>query len=72
MGIFDDPFDANHSLRNGSCSCGNHANQGEHERAVQNMAQCTATASEPGRYESVVAAALMRAIFPQDVARRHS
>ena len=70
MGIFDDLFDANHRLRNGSCSCGSHANQGEHERAVQNVAQRTATAPEQGDYESVVAAALMRAIFPQDAARR--
>jgi nitrate/nitrite transport system substrate-binding protein len=70
MGIFDDPFDANHRLRNGSCSCGSHANQGDHERAVQNVAQHTATAPEQGDYESVVAAALMRAIFPQDAARR--
>jgi nitrate/nitrite transport system substrate-binding protein len=70
MGIFDDPFDANHRLRNGSCSCGSHANQGGHERAVQNVAQRTATAPEQGDYESVVAAALMRAIFPQDAARR--
>src|SRR5258705_12558633 len=70
MGIFDDPFDANHRLRNGSCSCGSHANQGEHERAVQNVAQCTTTDPEQASYKSVVAAALMRAIFPQDAARR--
>lgn len=68
MGLFDNPFDANRRLRNGSCSCGSHANQSEHERAAE--LQCVAAGSEQQRYENVVASAVMRALFPKDTARR--
>ena len=68
MGTFDDPFDADRRLRNGSCSCGSHASQSEHERAV--ALQRIADGSEQQHYEDVVAAAVMRAIFPKDAARR--
>ncbi|MGZ3290003.1 MAG: CmpA/NrtA family ABC transporter substrate-binding protein [Xanthobacteraceae bacterium] len=68
MGTFDDPFDADRRLRNGSCSCGSRASQSEHERAT--ALQRIADGSEQRRYEDVVAAAVMRAIFPKDAARR--
>jgi nitrate/nitrite transport system substrate-binding protein len=68
MGTFDDPFDADRRLRNGSCSCGSHASQSEHERAI--APQRIPDRSEQQHYEDVVAAAVMRAIFPKDVARR--
>ena len=68
MGTFDDPFDADRRLRNGSCSCGSHASQSEHERTI--ALQRIADGSEQQRYEDVVAAAVMRAIFPKDAARR--
>ena len=68
MGTFDDPFDADRRLRNGSCSCGSHASQSEHERAI--ALQRIADGSEQQRYEDVVTAAVMRAIFPKDTARR--
>jgi nitrate/nitrite transport system substrate-binding protein len=68
MGTFDDPFDADRRLRNGSCSCGSHASQSEHERAIG--LPRIADGSEQQRYEDVVTAAVMRAIFPKDVARR--
>jgi nitrate/nitrite transport system substrate-binding protein len=68
MGTFDDPFDADRRLRNGSCSCGSHASQSEHERAIG--LQRIADGSEQQRYEDVVTAAVMRAIFPKDTARR--
>jgi nitrate/nitrite transport system substrate-binding protein len=68
MGLFDNPFDANRRLRNGSCSCGSHANQSKHERAAE--LQCVAAGSEQQRYENVVASAVMRALFPKDTARR--
>jgi nitrate/nitrite transport system substrate-binding protein len=68
MGTFDDPFDADRRLRNGSCSCGSHASQSEHERAVG--LQRIADGSEQQHYEDVVTAAVMRAIFPKDTARR--
>jgi nitrate/nitrite transport system substrate-binding protein len=68
MGTFDDPFDADRRLRNGSCSCGSHASQSEHERAIG--LQRIADGSEQQHYEDVVTAAVMRAIFPKDTARR--
>jgi nitrate/nitrite transport system substrate-binding protein len=68
MGTFDDPFDADRRLRNGSCSCGSHASQSEHERAIG--LPRIADGSEQQRYEDVVTAAVMRAIFPKDTARR--
>jgi nitrate/nitrite transport system substrate-binding protein len=68
MRTFDDPFDADRRLRNGSCSCGSHASQSEHERAIG--LPRIADGSEQQRYEDVVTAAVMRAIFPKDTARR--
>jgi nitrate/nitrite transport system substrate-binding protein len=68
MGTFDDPFDADRRLRNGSCSCGSHASQSEHERAIG--LPRIADGSEQQRYEDVVTAAVMRAIFPKHTARR--
>jgi len=68
MGTFDDPFDADRRLRNGSCSCGSHASQSEHERAIG--LQRIVDGSEQQHYEDVVTAAVMRAIFPKDTARR--
>ncbi|MGZ3322962.1 MAG: CmpA/NrtA family ABC transporter substrate-binding protein [Xanthobacteraceae bacterium] len=68
MGTFDDPFDADRRQRHGSCACGSHASQSEHERAI--ALQRIADGSEQQRYEDVVAAAVMRAIFPKDAARR--
>jgi nitrate/nitrite transport system substrate-binding protein len=70
MGTFDNPFDPNHHLRDARCPCGMHANRIEHEREEQHRLQCVATGSEQERYGSVVAAAMMRTIFPRDAARR--
>jgi nitrate/nitrite transport system substrate-binding protein len=72
MGVFDNPFDPNRPLAR-RCSCGAHASQAEHDQTTQ--LQCAADDSarvggEEERYESVVASALMRAVFPQDAARR--
>src|ERR1700716_763193 len=62
MGTFDFPFDAR-PLTSG-CVCGRHA--GEHD-----VLTCTAVPeSDDKRYESVVASAVMRAVFPQDATRR--
>jgi len=66
MSTFDDPFDPHRRLR--SCACGRHVNQAEHERDRQ--LQCVAVEREDKRYEGVVASAVMRAMFPQDAARR--
>jgi nitrate/nitrite transport system substrate-binding protein len=68
MSTFDNPFDPNRRLSSFGCNCGQHASAAEHDAAMQ--LQATAVESEEQRYEGVVASAVMRAMFPQDVARR--
>ena len=70
MSTFDNPFDAKRRLSSSGCSCGRHVSQIEHERDVVPALQCMPAASEEKRYEGVVASAVMRAVFPQDAARR--
>ena len=70
MGTFDNPFDADRRLRNGGCPCGGHANRSEHDRASPDWPECSAIDGEEAGYETVVAAAAMRAIFPKDAVRR--
>lgn len=69
MSTFDEPFDADRRLNHSGCSCGRHASQAEHEQAA-GLALRAARESEEKRYEGVVASAVMRAMFPQDQARR--
>jgi len=72
MPMFDNPFDPKSRLSRSGCSCGGHISQIEHDRAAQ--LQCLpvegAVDSEEKRYQGVVASAVMRAMFPKDVARR--
>jgi nitrate/nitrite transport system substrate-binding protein len=68
MSTFDNPFDPRRRLGSG-CACGRHASQLEHDDAQWQM-QCVAVGSKDKRYEGVVASAVMRAVFPQDAARR--
>jgi nitrate/nitrite transport system substrate-binding protein len=68
MSTFDNPFDPNRRLSSLGCNCGRHASAAEHDAATQ--LQSSAVESEEQRYEGVVASAVMRAMFPQDVARR--
>src|SRR5881397_3701795 len=63
MSTFDNPFDPKRRLHRSGCSCGRHVSQVEHDRDA-------AVESEDKRYEGVVASAVMRAVFPQDAARR--
>src|SRR6187399_976115 len=69
MSTFDNPFDPNRRLRAGGCSCGQHVSEAEHEHAELAL-RCEPAPSEDKRYEGVVASAVMRAMFPKDVARR--
>jgi nitrate/nitrite transport system substrate-binding protein len=69
MSTFDNPFDPNRRLDSGGCSCGLHVSEAEHFRAEQLQVQ-PALESEEKRYEGVVASAVVRAMFPQDAARR--
>ncbi|MGD5553818.1 ABC transporter substrate-binding protein, partial [Xanthomonas citri pv. citri] len=64
---FDNPFDPDRKLQAG-CACGQHQSAAEHEQAT--ALRCEPVESEEKRYEGVVASAVMRAMFPLDVARR--
>jgi nitrate/nitrite transport system substrate-binding protein len=68
MALFKNPFDANRRMTRG-CDCGRHESQSEHERAIRAEA-VDAAATDEGRYRRVVENAVMRALFPQDEARR--
>src|SRR5260221_2971820 len=70
MSTFDNPFDPKHGLNRSGCACGRHVSQIEHERDAAPALQCTPVESEDKRYQGVVASAVMRAVFPQDAARR--
>src|SRR5947199_10876119 len=69
MSTFDNPFDPDRRLHAGGCSCGRHVSEAEHHAAQQLQLQA-AIENEQKRYEGVVASAVMRAMFPQDAARR--
>jgi nitrate/nitrite transport system substrate-binding protein len=73
MSTFDDPFDAERRLNRTGCACGRHRSQAEHEHAARQL-HCApverSVESEEERYQGVVASAAMRAVFPQDRARR--
>src|ERR1700746_1131438 len=72
MSTFDDPFDVKGEFGAG-CICGRHRSAAQHDRAERAL-RCepgtTGVQGDEKRYESVVASALMRAVFPKDVARR--
>jgi nitrate/nitrite transport system substrate-binding protein len=69
MSTFDDAFDADRKLSRSGCGCGQHRSMEEHDRAALKL-RCEAPPNDEARYEGVVASAVMRAIFPKDVARR--
>ena len=69
MSTFDDPFDSSRELSRAGCVCGQHRSAAEHEHAALAL-RCEPVESEEKRYEGVVASAVVRAMFPQDVARR--
>jgi nitrate/nitrite transport system substrate-binding protein len=68
MSTFDDPFDSTRPLAAAGCSCGAHGSQAEHDH--QPRLQVATAQSEDNRLEGVVASAVLRAMFPQDAARR--
>jgi nitrate/nitrite transport system substrate-binding protein len=70
MSTFDNPFDLRRRLPRSGCACGRHPDQVEHDRDATRQLQCAAVEHEDKRYESVLASAVMRAMFPQDAARR--
>jgi nitrate/nitrite transport system substrate-binding protein len=70
MSTFDNPFDPGRRLKRPGCSCGQHLSQAAHDEAARHRLQCVSAESEETRYQGVVASAVMRAMFPQDGARR--
>ena len=70
MSTFDNPFDPARRLHSQGCSCGRHINEAEHVTDAQLAPQPAVMTSEEARFENVVASAVIRAMFPQDVARR--
>jgi nitrate/nitrite transport system substrate-binding protein len=70
MSTFDNPFDAKKRLNHSGCACGQHVSQADHDYAASLQVQAVPAESEEKRYEHIVASAIMRKIFPQDVARR--
>jgi len=68
MATFDNPFDSKRPLTRG-CTCGQHASQAEHDEVAELRLRETVASSDK-RYESVVASAVMRAVFPHDATRR--
>ena len=70
MSMFDNPFDPKRRLNRSGCACGRHASEIEHDRDATAAMRAVESQSEDKRYEGVVASAVMRAVFPQDAARR--
>jgi nitrate/nitrite transport system substrate-binding protein len=70
MSTFKNPFSSALRLIKG-CVCGRHASDEEHRATVIAEAVETPLTSDEQRYRLVIEAALMRAIFPQDEARRN-
>jgi nitrate/nitrite transport system substrate-binding protein len=63
---FQDPFDTASTLRPTGCSCGAHASEAEHDAQHNGAAALTSD----GRLARVVESAVVRALIPQDDARR--
>lgn len=63
MSGFDNPFNAKIKLNRGGCTCGQHANQAEHDQAE-------VLSGEEAHFERAVESAAVRALFPHDETRR--
>jgi nitrate/nitrite transport system substrate-binding protein len=70
MSTFDNPFDSERALQKQGCRCGAHTSQAEHDHAARQLELQAVARSEDKRFENVVASAVMRAVFPEDLARR--
>jgi nitrate/nitrite transport system substrate-binding protein len=70
MSMLDGAFDPARSLTSSGCPCGRHQSQAEHAAGAQTRLSISHVEGEGKRYEGVVAATVMRAVFPRDAARR--
>lgn len=68
MSAFKDPF--NDGTRLGSCSCGRHHSQAEHDAAQAKAADLPVEANEEALNRRTIESAIMRAVFPDDGERR--
>ncbi|PPD29917.1 MAG: nitrate ABC transporter substrate-binding protein [Hyphomicrobium sp.] len=66
---FDNPFDAKTKLGHGGCSCGHHASDAEHQKAIEADNRAVAR-DEDLRLSRIVESAVVRALFPEDATRR--
>ena len=64
--MFKDPFDPKALLGRGGCSCGGNHSQADHAR----LTAAAVPAGEEDRWNRVVDAAVLRAVFPVDAQRR--
>ena len=64
--MFKDPFDPKALLGRGTCSCGGNHAQRDHDR----LTASPVPAGEEDRWNRVVDAAVLRAVFPVDAQRR--
>lgn len=64
--MFNDPFDPKALLGRGGCSCGGNHAQADHAR----LTATAVPAGEEERWNRVVDAAVLRAVFPVDAQRR--
>ncbi len=70
MSTFNNPFSSAARLSK-RCVCGRHASSEEHQRAINAEAVDAPLHSDESHYRRVIESALMRAMFPEDHARRN-
>ena len=68
MSAFKDPF--SDGIKLGSCSCGKHHSQAEHDAALAKAADLPVEANEESLNRRTIESAIMRAVFPDDGERR--
>ncbi|PKO33982.1 MAG: nitrate ABC transporter substrate-binding protein [Betaproteobacteria bacterium HGW-Betaproteobacteria-7] len=68
MSAFKDPF--SDGIKLGSCSCGKHHSQAEHDAASAQAADLPIEANEESLNRRTIESAIMRAVFPDDGERR--
>ena len=68
MSAFKDPF--SDGIKLGSCTCGRHHSQAEHDAAHARAADLPVEANEEALNRRTIESAIMRAVFPDDRERR--
>jgi hypothetical protein len=63
---FDDLSDLEHRDGQANCICGRHRSQREHDYEAHRMLQCEPLASQPRRFDALLAREAMQVNFPED------